>query len=588
MNNPENSHRMDTYLRLLRYLKPLKLPFFISILGFAIFAASQPMLAKFFELVLTAIEAKDASAQLALPAMAVGIFIIRGFGYFLGSYYNEYVGASVVRTLQFEVFQKLTVLPAEYFDHTSQGQVLHRLNSATGQVKKAITDALKILVQEGLTVIFLLGYAFFLNWKMSLIFVLLAPVLGFVVSYTSRRFRKISRKNENALGDVMQASKEMINNYPVVRAYGAQRFETGRFGTALDTAFRTQMKIRRTAAIFSPFTQFIVAVAIAGIVFMLLAPSNLEAYTTPELVGYLMAISLLPKPFRQLSGINVVIQRGIVGADMVFEILDTPAEPDAGTFAPQTIQGDIAIHNLSFTYPKAEQLALKNLNFTIKQGEMIALVGESGSGKSTLASLLNRVYQVPRDTILVDNVDINDYQLDNLRKHISLVDQNIFLFNDTIRHNIAYGDTEYTEAQILEAMRLSHSEDFIMSLPNGLDTLIGDNGVMLSGGQRQRLSIARAFLKNSPVLILDEATSALDNESEKKIKAATEMLAAQRTTIVIAHRLSTIEQADRLFVLDKGEIVETGSHKELMDKNGYYAKLFYADNQSAFSKAPVQ
>jgi subfamily B ATP-binding cassette protein MsbA len=337
------------------------------------------------------------------------------------------------------------------------------------------------------------------------------------------------------------------------------------------------MKIRRVSSIFAPLTQLIVATALACIVFILLSPATLAEYTTAELIGYLTAIALLPKPFRQLSGVNAIIQRGLVGAEIVFGLMDTPAEKDEGEYESETIQGNIEVKNLNFKYPNTDKQTLKNISFSIKQGEMIALVGESGGGKSTLASLFNRSYQCADGSILIDGVDINEYKLDNLRKHVSVVDQNIFLFNNSIRSNIAYGDTEYTDEEITEAMKLSHSYDFIQGQEKGIDTIIGDNGLMLSGGQRQRLSIARAFLKKSPILILDEATSSLDNESERIIKQAIQELAKERTTIIIAHRLSTIEQADRLLVLHQGEIIETGSHKELLQKGGYYSNLFNAE-----------
>lgn len=579
MNEQTEQNRLKTYLRLISYLKTLKLPFFISILGFMVFASSQPMLAKFFEMVISALENQDAAARYALPLMAIGIYVYRGFGSYLGNYYNEFVGASVVRQLQSEIFQHLTVLPSEYYDTTNDGQVLHQLNSATGLVKKTVTDALKVILREGLTVIFLLAYAFYLNWKLSVIFLILAPIMAAVVSYASRRFRTIAKRNEDALGDVMQVSKEMISNYSVVKAFGAQDYEQQRFDSALKKAFKNQLKIRKISSIFTPVTQLIVATALAGIVFMLLSPTVLAENDTAQLIGYLTAIALLPKSFRQLSTVNIVIQQGIVGGQIVFNLLDTDPEFDDGDIEVESINGEIEVNNLSFTYPNSEEQVLKDISFSIKPGEMVALVGKSGSGKSTLAGLLTRSYTVDSKTIMIDGTDINDYKLENLRKHISVVNQNVSLFNDTIRKNIAYGDTEYTDEEIIEALKLSHALEFVETQSDGLDTVIGDDGLLLSGGQRQRLSIARAFLKRSPVLILDEATSALDNESENMIKKATEDLSKQRTTIVIAHRLSTIEKADRLLVVDEGKIVESGSHDELINRNGYYAKLIQSEFQ---------
>jgi len=579
MNDQTEQNRLQTYFRLISYLSTLKLPFAISIFGFIIFASSQPMLAKFFEMVITAIENQDGAARYALPLMAIGIYIYRGFGSYLGNYYNEFVGASVVRQLQSEIFKHLTILPSEYYDNTNDGQVLHQLNSATGLVKKTVTDALKVILREGLTVIFLLAYAFYLNWKLSVIFLLLAPVMAAVVAYASRRFRTIAKRNEDALGNVMQVSKEMISNYSVVKAFGAQEYEQQRFDSALKKAFKNQLKIRKISSIFTPVTQLIVATALAGIVFMLLSPSILAENTAAQLIGYLTAIALLPKSFRQLSTVNIVIQKGIVGGQIVFTLLDTEPEFDDGDIEVDSIDGEISVNNLSFSYPNTDTKVLNDISFVIKPGEMVALVGKSGSGKSTLAGLLTRAYSVADKTILIDGVDINDYKLENLRKHISVVNQNISLFNDTIRNNIAYGDTTYSDEEIMEALKLSHCLEFVETQKEGLDTIIGDDGLLLSGGQRQRLSIARAFLKRSPVLILDEATSALDNESENIIKKATEDLSKQRTTIVIAHRLSTIEKADRLLVVDQGIIIESGKHQDLINSNGYYAKLIQSEYQ---------
>lgn len=579
MSNTE-SNKLQVYLRLLSYLKPLKWQFAISVIGFAIFAASQPLLAKFFELVITAIESKDQQARILLPLAAIGIFLVRGFGSFLGNYFNDFVGSKVVKTLKETIFLKLTYLPAEFFDNNQQGQLLHQLNHATELVKLTVTNALKTLISEGLTLIFLLLYAFWLNWQLSLTFLIVAPLLAIIVSYASKKFRSVAKKNEDALGQVMQVSKEMISNYNVVRAHGAQQYESKRYNEALLKAFKNQMKISRIAAILAPFSQLIVASAIAFIVYLILSPESLAKNTTAELIGYLTAIALIPKALRQLSGVNVVIQQGIVGAEIVFNLIDAEPEYDKGTYQVKTVKGEINIENLSFQYASSEKPILNNINLSVKKGEMIALVGESGSGKSTLASLLTRTYRVPEKTIYIDGIDINDYKLDNLRQHVSLVDQNISLFDDTIKNNIAYGDTEYSDEEILEAMRMAHAIDFIEGQKEGVHTMIGENGLTLSGGQRQRLSIARAFLKKSPILILDEATSALDNESESYIKRATQELAQEKTTIIIAHRLSTIEQADRLLVMKDGEIIEQGTHKELLALNGYYTKLFNSEFQS--------
>ena len=566
----------ETYLRLVTYLKPLVWPFAISIVGFMIFAASQPALAKMMELIIDAIQRKDADARFLLPLSAVGIFVVRGVGWFLGNYYNEYVGASVIRTLKGQVFKHLIVLPAHYYDATPQGQLLHRVNTGVMNIQAALTGALKTLIREGLTIIALLGYVFYLNWQLSMIFLLIAPIIAFMVSYTTKRFKKISRKNEGALGNALQVSKELVGNYGVVRGFGAEDYEARRYQKALDQAFKTQLKIRRLSAAFTPLSQAVIALAVALIIFLLLTPQVLETSTTGELVGYLTAVGLLPKPMRQLSGLAVVIQRGVVGAELVFEIMDTPPEKDEGTMDIERAAGDIEVSHLSFRYPAADNDVLRDISFHVKPGEMVALVGKSGSGKTTLAGLLYRLYDVGNGAIRIDGIDINEFKLACLRRQISIVNQNISLFDDTVRNNIAYGDVEYSDEEILAALEKAHALEIIDGLPDGLETMIGENGLRLSGGQRQRLSIARAFLKDAPILILDEATSALDNESETMITQAIESLASKRTTLVIAHRLSTILKADRLLVMDDGRIVEQGKHQELLDKGGVYESLFRA------------
>lgn len=578
MTSQKSSGAFSTYLRLLRYMKGLVWAFGLSIFGFVLFAAAQPLLAKLMELVINAIEQKDAEARWYLPAIAVGIFAVRGVGLFLGTYYNEYVGASVIRTIKSQVFGHLIRLPASYYDEVSQGQLLHRLNSGVNQIQVAVTNALKIMVREGLTIIFLLGYVVYLNWQLSVIFLLLAPFLGGLVAYSTRKLRKVAKKSEGAAGQAMQVSKELISNYGVVRGFGAEKYEWQRYENALNKTFVAQLRIRKISSIFTPLSQLIVASAVAVIIFMLLNPSVLAASSTGELVGYLTAVALLPKPMQQLSGVNVMVQRALVGAELVFNILDVETEKDTGTYETDSVSGELSINHLSFSYPSsADRPVLQDINFQVRAGEMVALVGRSGSGKSTLASLLYRMYEVKDETIFLDGVDINQYRLANLRRHIATVNQNVSLFDDTIRNNIAYGDTEYSDEEIRDALKKAHAEDFVENLPAGLDTMIGENGLRLSGGQRQRISIARAFLKNSPVLILDEATSALDNESETIITRAIENLAKTRTTIVIAHRLSTILKADRLIVMHEGRIVEEGVHADLLKKGGHYADLYHAE-----------
>ena len=576
MSESAHMSAWQTYKRLLGYLRGLKFWFGLSIVGFALFGASQPMLAKLMELVIEALNAKNSDARWTLPLLAVGIFIFRGFGFFLGNYYNEYVGAKCISRIKYDVFQKLTLLPSEYYDSVSQGQLLHRLNAGINQLQSTVTNSLKTLIRESITLTFLLIWVFYLNWKLSLIFLIFAPVLAYLVSVSTRKMRKVAKKNEQAAGDMLQVSKELVSNYNIVRGFGAEAYELRRYEVALNRMVKSQLKIRKSNSIFTPLSQLLVAMAVAAIIFMLLDPSILKGYSTGELIGYLTAVSLMPKSMQQLSGINVAIQRGVVGAQLVFEILDQEEERDDGDYQVERVQGRLSISDLSFSYPNAGSSVLAGITFDVAPGEMVALVGKSGSGKSTLANLLSRNYRVNDNCIFLDDVDINTYSLVNLRTHISTVSQNVSLFDDTLRNNIVYGDGSYSDQQIEQALVAAHAKEFIDALPDGLDTIIGENGLKLSGGQRQRVSLARAFLKDSPILILDEATSALDNESERLITKAIESLASTRTTIVIAHRLSTIIKADRLLVLKDGVIVESGTHEELLSKEGFYSDLYHS------------
>ena len=566
-----------TYMRLLRYLKGLVGAFALSLLGFAIFASSQPALAKLMEAIINAINHKDTDARWVLPFISVGIFLYRGVGSFMGVYFNEYVGASVIRNVKKELFEHLTKLPAEFYNEMSQGQILHRLNSGVHQIQDAVTSALKIVVREGFTVVSLLVYAFYLNWKLSLVFLLIAPFLAVIVSVSTRKLKKISKKTEWIAGKQLQVSKELVSNFTVVRGFGAEEYEKKRYSDALDSGFKAQLKTRRISATFGPLSQLIVAFAVATIIFLILNPMFLNHGDSGQLVGYLTTVALLPKSLRQLSGVNVIIQHGLVGAELVFNLLDIPPEKDEGTYETDAIRGELEVRNLHFRYPNSPSDVLQNISFKVRPGEMIALVGRSGGGKTTLASLIYRHYSIPDGTIFLDGVDVNEYKLANLRRHVAAVSQNISLFDDTVRNNVAYGDTEYNDEEITNALKSAHAYDFVHDMPNGLDSIIGENGTKLSGGQRQRLSLARAFLKNSPFLILDEATSALDNESETIVTKAIEALATTRTTLVIAHRLSTIMKADRLLVINNGEIVESGTHRELLEKGGYYSELYHAD-----------
>ena len=566
------------YLRLLGYVKPYWMAFAVSILGFVVFASSQPAMAwmlKYFVDGLT----EGASAQFfgvpliwGFPLFIILVAFYQGIGSYLGNYFIAKVSLGVVHDLRTSLFDNLLTLPNRYFDNNNSGHLVSRVTFNVTMVTGAATDAIKVVFREGMTVIFLFAYLLWMNWQLTLALMAVLPVIGLMVNSTSKKFRKQSRKIQNAMGDVTHVTSETITGYRVVRSFGGERYESERFHRASENNLLRGLKMVRTGAIFTPTLQLVTYGAMAGVMFLVLFMRGES--TVGDLVSYITAAGLLPKPIRQLSEVSANIQKGIAAADSIFEQLDEEPELDTGEVERDQVSGRLEVRNLSFTYPGSEKPVLKDINFTVEPGQMIALVGRSGSGKSTLANLIPRFYNHDQGQILIDGVAVESYRLRNLRQHIALVTQHVTLFNDTVANNIAYGDLAGAPREaVVRAAEDAYARDFIEQLPDGFDTLVGENGVLLSGGQRQRLAIARALLRDAPILILDEATSALDTESERHIQAALDRVMEGRTALVIAHRLSTIEKADIIMVMDQGQIVERGSHAELMALNGYYARL---------------
>jgi subfamily B ATP-binding cassette protein MsbA len=566
-----SSNFVAVYRRLLRYLRPhwlIVVAVFVPAVVYATLGTAVPLLMReVIELFQDA--ARDASTAWQIPLLIAILFPLRGLMDFLMVYGLAWVGRSVIRDFRNELFAHYLGLPARYFDQGSAGVLISRLTYNTEQVAEAISNAVVVVIRDTLAILVLLGVMIYMSPRLTLLIAVVGPTIAFVISRMSKAFRRYSTRIQHSMGDVTKITEQSLHGHRVVKIFEGQEHERRQFEDVNARNFRFNVRLVAVQAAGDSLTQYAVALGVAGVIYASFA--DLDA---PAFIGFITAMGMLFAPLKRLINVNAVVQRGVAAAGSVFEILDEPAEADGGTESLERARGDVEYRHVSFRYEDTKEPALRDVVLAVPAGTTVALVGQSGSGKSTLVSLLARFYDTIEGTVLLDGKDVRSYRLRDLRRQISLVSQDVVLFDDSIANNIAYGAlAQCSRAEMEKAAEAAYVAEFAAELPQGLDTRVGERGALLSGGQRQRVAIARALLKNAPVLILDEATSALDTESERRIQAALAHLMRGRTTLVIAHRLSTIEKADSIVVLRDGAIVETGTHAQLLARGGYYSTL---------------
>ena len=564
-----------TFKRLWTYIRLYKAGLGVAVIALIINAVSDTYMISLLKPLLDeGFGSAESDFLRTLPLIIFAMMFIRGVSSFVSTYCLSWVSGNVVMEIRRKIFSHFMHMPVSFFDKEQTGALLSRITYDSEQVSAATSKALVSIVREGASIIGLLTLMFWNSWQLSLVLFAVAPLVAWAVSIVSKRFRKISKNMQTSMGHVASSAEQMLKGHKVVLTYGGQDLEKHRFDKVSNQMRQQSMKLVTAQAAANPIIQMIASVAIV-VVLVLASVDSIKAELTPGTFTVVFSAMFgLLRPLKALTNVTSEFQRGMAASTTLFGLMDLDTEQNTGTLKPETVSGDVAVKDVTFTYEGAEKAALDNVSFNIPKGKTVALVGRSGSGKSTIANLFTRFYDVDSGSIELDGHDIRDYELKNLREHFALVSQSVHLFNDTVANNIAYAaEDKYTREQIEHAAKLAHASEFIEGMENGIDTVVGENGASLSGGQRQRIAIARALLRDAPVLILDEATSALDTESERAIQSALEELQKDKTVLVIAHRLSTIEQADEILVVDDGQIVERGPHAELIAHDGAYAQL---------------
>ncbi|HYP80273.1 MAG TPA: lipid A export permease/ATP-binding protein MsbA [Steroidobacteraceae bacterium] len=564
-----------TYRRLLGYARPWRGLFLIGVLGMVMYAATEAGIAWFVDKFLKyAFVEPDPRAVWAVPLGALLLFLVRGTGDYLATSFPGRVGRHVVKALRADLFAQYLHLPASRYDQESGARMLSRLVYDAEQVAEAATNSLVVMIRDSLALLGLLALMFYKSWQFTLLALVAAPAIGWVLSGINRRFRRHSARIQQSMGDVTRVTKETLDSHVLIKTHSAEDWQQQRFDAVNEQNRRSQQRLINIRAISGPVVQLLAGCALAAVLSVAIARVLAASVSVNEFIGYITAMLLVMAPLRRLVNVGGPLQQGIAAGGGIFDVLDSPREPAGGTPITSRLRGDVQFDAVGFSYSGAPEPVLQDVSLHVAPGRTLAIVGRSGAGKSTLAGLVPRLYEATQGVVRVDGLDVRTYAIADLRRQIAYVGQDVMLFDDTLRNNIVFGLEGVSEAALQRAAQAAHVSEFVAALPSGFETPLGDRGTLLSGGQRQRVAIARALLRDSPILILDEATSALDSESERHVQEALASLMQGRTTLVIAHRLSTVERADCIAVLQAGKLVESGTHRELLEHNGTYAQLY--------------